>query len=213
MFVTGVVNARDDAVSNRSHFWDLLSKIEAFACTKFGNFPLVATRHELGAGTVQVQLCEWRQFHGRPRKGLSPQDDANGNRQPGGAVRHALCDSSCRPQGPPKRDRPDQADDLQGRISKSCRKNQGSPSQVPCSGPKMHGRKPCREEDYQRQSRTIPSRLGTTDYGRGGPQKATICRLPFLLGPYVVARAIPWLGRRRCLRTRAICGHLPVPCP
>ena len=200
MFVTGVVNARDDAVSNRSHVWDLLSKIEASACTKFGNFPLVVrhmdtTRHELGAGTVQVQLCEWRQFHGRPRKGLSPQDDANGNRQPGGAVRHALCDSSCRPQGPPKRDRPDQADDLQGRISKSCRKNQGSPSQVLCSGPKMHGRKPCREEDYQRQSRTIPSRLGTTDYGRGGPQKATICRLPFLLGPYVVARAIPWLGR------------------
>ena len=41
MFVTGLVNARGDAVSNRSHFWDLLSKIEAFACTKFGNFPLV----------------------------------------------------------------------------------------------------------------------------------------------------------------------------
>ena len=139
MFVTRVVNARGDAVSNRSQFCDLLSNIEAFACTKFGNFPLVVrhmntTRHELGAGTVQVQLCEWRQFHGRPRKGLSPQDNTDGNRQPGGAVRHALCDSSCRPQGPPKRDRPDQADDLQGRISKSCRKSQGSPSQVLCSG-------------------------------------------------------------------------------
>ena len=200
MFVTGVVNARGDVVSNRSHFCDLLSKIEAFACTKFGNLPLVVrhmdtTQHELGAGTVQVQLCEWRQFHGRPRKGLSPRDDVDGDSQLGGAVRHALCDSSCRPQGPPKRDRLDQADDLQGRISKSCRKNQGCPSQVPCSGPKMHGRKPCREEDYQRQSRQIPSRLGTTDYGGGGPQKATICRLPFWLGPYVVARAIPWLGR------------------
>ena len=125
-----------------------------------------------------------------------------------GAVRHALCDSSCRPQGPPKRDRPDQADDLQGRISKSCRKSQGSPSQVLCSGPKMQGRKPCREEDYHRQSRKIPCRLGTTDYGRGGPQKATVCRLPFLLGPYVVARAIPWLGRRRCLRTRVTRCHL-----
>ena len=88
IFVTGVVNAQDDAVSNRSHLWDLLSQVEAFARTKFRNLPLVVrhmdtTQHELGAGTVQVQLCEWRQFHGRPRKGLSPRDDVDGDSQLG----------------------------------------------------------------------------------------------------------------------------------
>ena len=34
------------------------------------------------------------------------------------------------------------------------------------------------------------------------------CPGQHILGPYVVARAIPWLGRRRCLRTRATRGHL-----
>lgn len=49
-------------------FWDLLRQVEKSAQAKYQDFPLVLAQTStpmfgLSAVTVQVQLCEWRQFH------------------------------------------------------------------------------------------------------------------------------------------------------
>merc|ERR1712187_646005 len=50
-----------------NHFWNLLAKVEAAGRKVFDGLPLVVSqmrtkRRCLSAVTLQVQLCEWRQF-------------------------------------------------------------------------------------------------------------------------------------------------------
>ena len=151
--VRHAVNARCDNVSNMSYFWELLLKVELSASRKYANLPMVA-RHMctadqgLSAGTVQVQLCEWRQFHDRLRKISSdlnnvlrssplpaehsmrqseePGEDADDGSQVRGAVKRATTAAGCGTQSECKKSRPDQASDPHGGVTASCEEDQES---------------------------------------------------------------------------------------
>ncbi|CAE7212601.1 for [Symbiodinium sp. CCMP2592] len=63
-----ITNAANKATSDAARgFWSLLDQVELLARRRFAGFPLilaqVSTSHgQLSLSTVQVQLCEWRQF-------------------------------------------------------------------------------------------------------------------------------------------------------
>lgn len=65
--VTADLN-KPETVSSNNDFWNLLEKVESLAQTQFEQYPLLqqhlnTPKGSLSAGTIQVQLCEWRQFH------------------------------------------------------------------------------------------------------------------------------------------------------
>ena len=63
-----VTAAANLSASDAAHsFWSMLDRVELLARRRFAAFPLILTqvttsRGQLSASTVQVQLCEWRQF-------------------------------------------------------------------------------------------------------------------------------------------------------
>jgi hypothetical protein len=61
-------SANRAALPSVRHFWDLLPKVERCAKERYRDYPLILAQmstpiFSLSAVTVQVQLCEWRQFH------------------------------------------------------------------------------------------------------------------------------------------------------
>jgi len=66
--VTAAMNSEPPRVPSASAFWSLLPEVERMACDKYGANKLLLSqmstqKFALSAGTVQVQLCEWRQYH------------------------------------------------------------------------------------------------------------------------------------------------------
>eukprot|EP00747_Dinoflagellata_sp_TGD_P095191 gnl/TRDRNA2_/TRDRNA2_166387_c3_seq3.p2 gnl/TRDRNA2_/TRDRNA2_166387_c3~~gnl/TRDRNA2_/TRDRNA2_166387_c3_seq3.p2 ORF type:complete len:217 (+),score=57.93 gnl/TRDRNA2_/TRDRNA2_166387_c3_seq3:68-652(+) len=60
-------------VPSNDHFWELLARVEAHGREHFKHLPLVVSqmqtpKQELSAATVQVQLCELRQFEASMQK-------------------------------------------------------------------------------------------------------------------------------------------------
>jgi len=76
------------------HFWKLLTKVETHAKTHFKGLPLVleqmkTTPRQMSAATVQVQLCEWRQFQEhlkRPKRKWEETDALQGHASKGKSV-------------------------------------------------------------------------------------------------------------------------------
>merc|ERR1711953_255982 len=69
--VQALVQLRDRIVSSKlpgaMHFQSILEKVENKMCEKFQEYPLILEQmktHKVGlsCGTLQVQLCEFRQF-------------------------------------------------------------------------------------------------------------------------------------------------------
>jgi len=68
--------------ASTDHFWNVLKTVEGQLCTKFAKLPLICSQAHtkpgnMSAGTLQVQLCEYRQFRhslARNRYGL-PDDE------------------------------------------------------------------------------------------------------------------------------------------
>jgi len=63
-FATRAANSSKTVAAQ--NFWHLLNKVESMARKRFGELPLVLEQvcnsAQLSAVTIQVQLCEWRQF-------------------------------------------------------------------------------------------------------------------------------------------------------